>query len=72
MGLFYLKLIYLQKKQVGSYTTYKNTVLQINLPNDFAEQGWGVSGGTAYHSGCNAGYIKTTLEQAKALNARTL
>lgn len=42
---------------MAQYTILKNTPLLIDLPFDMSDQGWTVTGGIAYHSGCNPGYI---------------
>jgi len=41
-----------------SYTLTKNSSIDINLREAFADQGWIVSNGIAYHDGCNPGEIK--------------
>jgi len=51
---------------MGSYSILKNQPLVINLPGDFSDQGWIVSGSIAYHSGCNSGYINQTLDLSSA------
>lgn len=43
---------------MASYTIIKNNSINIDLPSDIADQGWTISGGIAYHSGCNSGYIE--------------
>lgn len=52
---------------MASYSIIKNTELVVNLLGDYGQQGWVVSQNIAYHSGCNAGYIKTTLDLSTAL-----
>lgn len=46
---------------MASYTIVKNQSLFIDLNSDFSVQGWEVSGNIAYHSGCNPGYIKNSI-----------
>jgi len=53
---------------MASYTLVKNQSLVVNLPNDFPDQGWTVSQDTAYHSGCNPGYIKKIFDLSSQLN----
>jgi hypothetical protein len=43
---------------MGSVTVLKNTETIINLQDDSSDQGWTVSGGVAFHSGCNNGFIQ--------------
>lgn len=42
---------------MGAYNLVKNTTLLIDLPSDYSDNGWTISGGIATHQGCNAGYI---------------
>lgn len=42
---------------MGSYTINKNATLSVNVPDDYTDTGWTISGALAIHSGCNAGYI---------------
>lgn len=42
---------------MGSYTINKNSTLSVNIPDDYIDNGWTISGSLAIHSGCNAGYI---------------
>lgn len=51
---------------MASYSIIKNTELVVNLLGDYGQQGWVVSENIAYHSGCNAGYIKFTLDLSTA------
>lgn len=53
---------------MASYTIVKNQELVINLPEDFAIQGWEVSQNIAYHSGCNPGYIKSSIDLSSSLS----
>lgn len=43
---------------MGAYNLTVNTDLLIDLPADFSDNGWTISGGKATHGGCNPGYIK--------------
>jgi len=51
---------------MGQYSILKNTSLVVIATDDYADQGWEVSGNIAYHSGCNSGYIKSTLDLSTA------
>lgn len=51
---------------MSSYTIIKNQSILIDLPSDIADQGWTISGGTAYHSGCNSGYIERLFDLSTA------
>lgn len=51
---------------MASYTLIKNQPLVVNLPDDFSVQGWEVSENIAYHSGCNPGYIKHSIDLSSA------
>lgn len=42
---------------MASYTLIANTSILIDLPFDFSNNGWSISGNKATHGGCNPGYI---------------
>jgi len=44
-----------------SYTLTKNSSIDISLREAFADQGWIVSNGVAFHDGCNPGEIKSQI-----------
>lgn len=47
---------------MASYEVSENQTLTVNLLDDFTDQGWIVSQGTAFHSGCNSGYIRLNVD----------
>lgn len=51
---------------MASYEILKNQPLVVMLPQDFIDQGWSVSEGVAYHSGCNPGIIKRIFDLSEA------
>lgn len=51
---------------MASYEILKNQPLVVNLPNDYADQGWIVSDNKGYHSGCNSGYIEKYFDLSSA------
>lgn len=50
---------------MASYTVVTNTTIDINLFDDIADQGWEISDNTAYHDGCNSGYIEKYFDLSK-------
>lgn len=42
---------------MANYEILQNATLLVDLPSDMSDQGWVVSEGVAFHSGCNGGYI---------------
>jgi len=43
---------------MGAYTVAYNSSISVNLPEDYRDNGWVISGGVAKHSACNSGLIK--------------
>lgn len=51
---------------MASYEILKNQPLVVDLPSDFIDQGWVVSGNVGYHSGCNNGYMDKNFDLSTA------
>ncbi len=51
---------------MASYDILKNQPLVVNLPTDYAVQGWIVSENKGYHSGCNSGYMDRVFNLSSA------